>query len=274
MNDMIKKELKMRKLSSREVGDLCRDMISLHSGSPDPFASVMYTLNIEPCLALVQEASTRFERKITFAHVLNKLLAMAINENPVYNRVVLGPNVYELEGIHISNAFQLPGRELAITYVILDNPHLKTLAEIQEESIIKMVQEIRANARPKNRSLLAARRLFFWLRLYCLVPEKVSFSVGFKTGVVSNIVLSNHDYGGPANFRMLKCVISRVRVPLRIHTSAVGRQPYVEPDGSVRSRETMHLTMMGDHRITYGIHAHRLGQSLQRLCAEPEKYLV
>jgi hypothetical protein len=36
----------------------------------------------------------------------------------------------------------------------------------------------------------------------------------------------------------------------------------------------MHLTMMGDHRITYGIHAHLLGQSLQRLCAEPEKYLV
>jgi pyruvate/2-oxoglutarate dehydrogenase complex dihydrolipoamide acyltransferase (E2) component len=40
------------------------------------------------------------------------------------------------------------------------------------------------------------------------------------------------------------------------------------------SRETLNLTVIGDHRITSGNDAYRLGQSLRRLCAAPEKYLL
>jgi len=39
-------------------------------------------------------------------------------------------------------------------------------------------------------------------------------------------------------------------------------------------RQTLNLTVIGDHRITTGNDAYRHGQSLRRLCATPEKYLL
>lgn len=269
-----KKELKMRRVPPQELGDLILDTLSLHAGSPDPFSGILYTLDIGPCLKLAELASERFNRKITFMHVFNKVLALAVAENRIFNRLVLGGRVYELDGIHISNNFMLPGREAVVTTVILDNAHLKSLAQIQQESILKMVEATRRNARPKSRLLQKAQRLFFQLRLYRLVPEKTVFQVSFRSGLASNIILSHHDYGAPANFVFIKPLIWRIRLPLRIHTSAVGKQPCVLPDGSFGIRETLQLSLFGDHRIAYGVHAFRLGQSLERLCAEPEKYLL
>ena len=274
MRTFAKKELHMRRVPPQELGDLILDTISLHAGSPDPFFGIAYTLDIGPCLELAQQASERFNRKITFTHVLNKVLALAINENRVFNRIVLGRHVYEMEGISISNNFMLPARELAVTSIILENPHLKTLADIQGELILKMVQATRKNSLPKKRLLQLAQRLFFQLRLYCLIPEKMAYEVGFRNGIVSNIVLSHHDYGDRSNFVFIKPLIWRTKLPIRIHTSVVGKQPYVAADGALSSRETMHLNLFGDHRIAYGINAFRLGQSLERICAEPGKYLL
>ena len=149
MNTAAKKELRMRRLSPKEIGDFRLDIMSALARSCDPTAGVVYPLDMEPCLALAREASERLGRKITFAHVLNKLVAMAIDENPAFNQVVLGRSVYQLEGIHLSNAFMLPGKEQVLTYIIFDNPHRKTLAEIQQEAIMKMVEKTREHAGPK-----------------------------------------------------------------------------------------------------------------------------
>ena len=274
MQSPAKKELNMRRLSPQENGNCRLDIMSALAGSCDPSAGVVYPLDMEPCLALAQEASERFGRKITFAHVLNKLLAVAIDENPVFNQMVLGRSVYQIGGIYISNTFMLPVKDMALSYIILDNPHRKTLAEIQQESLMKMVQKTRDYARPKNKLARAVPRLYFRLRINRLVSEKLAFTVAFKNSIVSNIVLSNHDYGGPAHFFAVKPIVPPGKGALRIHSCAMGPQPFVDESRAVVSRETLNLTVIGDHRVINGVDSYRLGQSLRRLFASPEKYLL
>jgi len=269
-----KKELRMRKLSQQEIGKTRLYSISLLASSCDPFAGVCYSLNMEPCLACAREASVRYDRKITFAHVLNKLLAVAIDENPVFNQVLLGRSMYQIEGVHISNLFMLPVKELALAVIVMDNAHRKTLAEIQQEALMNMVQKTWEQAAPTNRLAMAAAMLFFRLRLNMLVSERLTFTVAFNRGAGSNIFLSYHDYGGSSPFNVVKCIAPVGKAVLRIHACPMGPQPFVDESGAVVSRETLKLTFIADHRIINGIDSYRLGQTLRRLFASPETYLL
>jgi pyruvate/2-oxoglutarate dehydrogenase complex dihydrolipoamide acyltransferase (E2) component len=269
-----KKELRMRKLSRQEIGKSRLDTISLLATSCDPFTGVVYSFNMEPCLACVREAAERYERSITFATALNKLLAIAIDENPVFNQVLFGRSIYQIEGVHISNLFMIPGKELALTAIVVDNAHRKTLAEIQQESLTNMLQKTWEHASPKNKLTMAAAMLFFRLRLNLLVSEQLAFTVAFNKGLGSNIFLSNHHYGGSAPFYAVKCIAPVNKAVLRIHASAMGPQPFVDESGAVVSRETLKLTVISDHRVIYGIDHYRLGQSLHRMFASPEQYLL
>ena len=274
MSSSEKKKLRMRKLSQQEIGKSRLDNISLLASSCDPFTGVVYSFNMEPCLAYSREASERYGRNITFAHVLNKILAVAIDENPVFNQVLFGRSIYQIEGVHMSNVFMLPVKELAFTVIVLDDAHRKTLAEIQQESLINMVQKTREHVAPKNKLTMAVAMLFFRLRLNLLVSERLAFTVAFNKGFGSNVFLSNHDYGGPAPFYAVKCIAPVNKAVLRIHACPMGLQPFVDESGAVVSRETLKLTVIADHRIINGVDSYRLGQTLRRLFASPEKYLL
>lgn len=269
-----KNKLRMRKLSRQEIGTSRLNTISMLATSSDPFTAVVYSLNMEPCLACAREASQRYDRKITFSHVLNKLLALAIDENPVFNQVLFGRSIYQIEGVHLSNVFMLPRRELTYTVIVMDNAHRKTLAEIQQESLLSMVQKTREHAAPENTLAMAAAMLLFRLRLNLLIPERSAFTVAFNKGYASNIFLSNHDYGGPVPFYTVKCIAPVSKAVLRIHASAMGPQPFVDESGAVVSRETLKLTVIADHRVINGVDSYRLGQSLRRLFASPETCLL
>ena len=275
MNASDKRQLKMRKLSQQEIGSTRLDFISMFATSIDPFAGVVYSFNMEPCLACAREASERYGSKITFAHVLNKLLAVAIDENPVFNQVLFGRSIYQIEGIHIANIFMLPVKDLALTPIVLDNPHSKTLAEIQQELLMEMVRKTREHAARKNRLAIRAAMLFLRLRLNLLISERLAMTVAFNKGLGANIVLSNHDYGGgPTRFSVAKTAVPVGKTVLRIHACTMGPQPFVDENGAVVSRETLKLTVIGDHRIINGIDSYRFGQSLYRLFESPDKYLL
>ena len=133
MSSAPKKALRMRKLSRKEIGNYRMDMMSVLAHSPDPFVSIMHLLAIDPCREFAKSISAHTGKRITLTHVINKLLAVAIAENPLYNQIILGNSVYQMEEIHIANAFLLPGPEQAVTSFILGNPHLKSLEDIHEE---------------------------------------------------------------------------------------------------------------------------------------------
>jgi pyruvate/2-oxoglutarate dehydrogenase complex dihydrolipoamide acyltransferase (E2) component len=266
-----KKELKMRRLERREIGSFRKVMMAILSASPDPFGAATYVINAEPCIELAASTSAQLDRKITMAHVLNKLLALAIAENPIFNQLILGSNLYQMEEIHIANAILLPGKEQALTYVVYENPHQKSLKEIQQESIMKMVQATKTYAKTKDSLGSRLTALYFKTGLNRLVPEKTTFAVGFKNGLISNIILSNHDYGEPAYFNVLKPVT--MNVPLRIHSHGTPLRPLVE-NGAVTAKRVFSLTVIIDHRIMHGVHGQQFGRSLARIAADPSRYLL
>jgi len=273
MASALKKELKMRKLRPEEVGSSRLTMMATLARSPDPFGAARYELNAEPCLELAQKLSSQWGTKITSAHVINKLLACAIAENPVFNQIVLGSSVYQTEEVHIANAALLPGREQALTYIVLENPHRKSLRDIQQESIARMVQAAKDYAASKGGTAERLMRLYFRAGLYRLVSEKISFAAAFRKGLLSNIILSNHEYGGPACFNILKPVSTLMKVPLRIHSHGAPLRPHVD-NGALTVKRVFPLTVIVDHRIIHGVHGQQLGRSLERMAADPEKYLA
>jgi len=178
-----------------------------------------------------------------------------------------------MEEIHITNVFLLPGKEHAQTSIVFENPHLKSLETIQQESIAMMVAKTKEYVTSQNQAVIFLTRLYFKTGLYKLISEKLAFTIGFQNGMTSNIVLSIHQYGSPANFIVLKPIITPMRVPLRIHASETDKRPFVH-NGTLTTKKTLALTVVPDHRIIYGIHGYQFGQSIERIASDPEKYLL
>lgn len=268
-----KKTLHMRRLRPEEVGPFRLDMMSMLARSLDPFGAAEYVVPAGPCMEVARAAGAQAGTRITAATVLNKLIGLAIAENPIYNQIILGGRLYQMEEVHISNAFLLPGPEQALTYIVLDNPHRKPLVEIQQESLGKMVAVVRARHGKKSRVAAFCTRLYFRAGLYRLVSERLAFTAGFRAGLVSNVVLSNHEYLGGANFTVLKPVITPMKIPLRIHSCGAVPRPVVT-GSAVTVQPVFPLTIIADHRILHGVHGYRFGKTLETIAADPQRYLV
>jgi hypothetical protein len=256
--------------------------------SPDPFASIMYHFDIGPCKQIAKKVSSQTGRKISLTHVFNKMLGIAIAENPLFNQVILGNSVYQIEGIHISNAYLIPGTEYAIKYIVLDNPHLKPLDVIREELTTQQEEKRKERSRPHNAMADFFRRLVYRYNLIRYVGEKRIFTMAFERGIVSNIVFLNQVYTRPATFVVIKPIITPLKVSLRIVIKPIitplkvslrihahgGIEQTVVKNGSVNMQETVLLHVAIDHRILHGIHAHRFGETLECIASDPQKYLL
>ena len=100
----------------------------------------------------------------------------------------------------------------------------------------------------------------------------MALTVAVQKGLSSNIILSNHMYSGPAKFLVAKPMLTPMKVALRIHSCGMMKQPVVIND-SIVIKEIMPFNVITDHRILHGVHAHDFGESLERIAADPEKYL-
>ena len=158
----------MQRLNPDKMGSYTMDMLSVLGGSIDPFAAVIYNIDIGPCRQFAKDMSAETGLKISLTHVVNKLIAHTIAENPVYNQTVLGGSLYQMEDINITNALLLPGPEQALSSLILVNAHVKSLAEIQQE--FKDLRDARIREYQRGRSSFATlmMRLFFKFRMYRL----------------------------------------------------------------------------------------------------------
>lgn len=263
----------MHKMSSKELGPFRLDLMTILASSPDPFAFIKYDLEAGPCKQLAKELSLKTSRKITLTHVLNKLLGLAIAENPLFNQVILGSSVYQMEQITISNAFLIPSSEHAVTYILLEDPHLKSLEVIQQEFTMLREKKIKNFARSQNPRVAFLKRLFLKMKLFKLIGEKKLFTMALERGFASNIVLLNHVYNKPATFIVIKPIITPVKVSVRIHAHGAVKQTFIE-NGTVKNKQIIPLHIAIDHRIIHGVHAHWFGESLERIASNPEKYLL
>ena len=266
------KQLKMRKLLRKEIGPFKGEMIDLLACSSDPYSGVIYEIEIDNCRQRAKDIGAELGKHITFTPVITKLIGHAIAENPAFNQLLLGGDLYQLEEIHVANLILVPGTE-ALTYVMIENPHLKTLADIQQALFSGIARAREAFAVPPRRLDALLAHLVYKYGLYRLIGEKRVFTAAYERGLLSNISLSVHTYATPANFVMVKDVITPIRFLPKIHACGPFRKPVLD-DGMLVSKDMLQLHVTTDHRLINGMHSYQLGQSLARMAAHPEQYLA
>jgi pyruvate/2-oxoglutarate dehydrogenase complex dihydrolipoamide acyltransferase (E2) component len=265
------KQLKMRHIPRHMMEPHAGEMIDLLACSADPYSGMLYEIEIDTIRQLVKELGAALGKHITLTPVIIKLIAHAIAENPVFNRLLLGGKLYEFEEIHIANLVIVPGSG-AITYVVLENPHLKSLADIQQELFAGLARAKERFALPHGRLEALITHLIYRYGLYRLIGQKRTFSTGYQRGMVSNISVSVHTYATPSNFIMVKDVISPLPFYPKIHVCGPVKKPVLD-DGMLVCKELLHIHVTSDHRIVNGVHAHEFGRSMARIAENPEQYL-
>jgi pyruvate/2-oxoglutarate dehydrogenase complex dihydrolipoamide acyltransferase (E2) component len=275
MHTFIKKpvsRLRMRRLSRREIGPFRSEIMDVLARATDPYASLNYQIDIEPCRQRAKAIGAANRRHITLAPVLIKLIAHAIEENPRFNQIVLGSSLYQLEDIHVANLVYIPDREV-VTNVILKNPQQKSLSDIQQE-LFSAIAEAKAEfSTPLNPLVDLVTRFSYRYCLYRLIGQRDAFKAVYERDLISNIIVSVHTYATQANFTMVKDVIPTMNLTPRIHVSGPFKKPVLD-NGILVSKEIIDLHVTTDHRIINGIDSYHFGMSLEQIAASPEKYFT
>ena len=266
------KKLKMHKIRRKDLVLSRQTMINMLSHSPDPYITVLYTIQIDNLKAFIHEQRESTGKRITLNHVMNKVIALCIDKHRVFNRIVLDNNLYELEEIHLTNTFMLPGPGNVLTVFIVENPHEKTLSQIVDDFDSLKKQKREEHAQKPQDYLNFLSRIYGRTALYKLISEKRAFKIVYNRGINSNIGVSNVGYGGKADYIIVKPAIFFLRSILRVSVHGSQKTPVME-NGKLITKETIPLTVSADHRVLDGYHLHLLGAELHRITSAPEKYL-
>jgi pyruvate/2-oxoglutarate dehydrogenase complex dihydrolipoamide acyltransferase (E2) component len=275
MHTFIKKpisRLRMRRLSRKKIGPFRSEIMDVLARATDPYASLNYQIDIEPCRQRAKDIGSANRRHITLAPVLIKLIAHAIDENPRFNQIILGGSLYQIEDIHVANLVYLPDREV-VTNIILKNPQQKSLSDIQQELFSAIAAAKAEFSTPLNPLVDLVTRLCYRYCLYRVLGQRLVFKGIYERDLISNIILSVHTYATPANFTMVKDVIPTLNLTPRIHASGPFKKPVLD-NGILVSREIIELHVTTDHRIINGIDSYHFGMSLDKIAASPEKYFA
>jgi len=272
MKSSPKRQLKINKLRHKDLVLSRQTMINMFSHSPDPYMTVLYYMEITRLKAYLHELRESTGKRITLTHMMNKIIALIIDENRVFNRVVLDNNIYELEEIHITNTFMLPGVGNTLTTFIVENPHEKSLGQLVDDFDFLKKQKRKEHKENPRDYLNFLSRVYGRTKLYKLISEKRAFKIVYQRGINSNIGISNVGYGGTADFIIVKPVIFFLRTILRVSVHGSIKTPMLD-HGKFITKEMIPLTVSADHRIVDGYHLHLFGSSLNRITSEPEKYL-
>jgi hypothetical protein len=265
------KPLKMRQIPRRTMQPHTREMIDLLACSADPYSGMLYDIAIDACKQRAQQIGAEHGKHITLTPLIIKLVALAIAENPVFNQILLGGRLYAFDEIHIASLVVVPDSG-AIAYVVLENPQLKTLVDIQQELFAGFARVRRRIAAGPGRLESFLTHLVYKYGLYRLIGQQRAFRIGYQRGFISNISLSVHSYAAASNFIMVKDVISPLPFYPKIHACGPFKRAVLD-DGMLVSREMVQLHVTTDHRIVNGMHAHDFGQSLVRIANDPERYI-
>ena len=264
--------LSMCRLTDTQAGAFRAEMVNLLACSSDPFSTALYQLDIGASRQCAQRIGTAAGTAVTLTPLIIKILAGAIAQNPVFNQIVFGGSIYQLEQIHIATLSHVPGTD-GVTYIILDDPHQKSLVQIQQ-ALFAGIESARAQAAapPPGRLVRMLTSLCYRFGLFRLIGQRGAFTIGFTQGHLSNISLSVHNYAARPTFTMLKDVITPITIPVRIHVCGPVHKPCME-NGMLVSKEILEVTLTADHRIVNGSHFFELGQSLEQITADPDTHL-
>ncbi len=261
----------MRKLTPEEIGKYRQFFMLIMTGSQDTCAGVTFNIDIKSCMEMADALSTKINQKIILSHVVNKLIALAIAENPVFNQVLLGGNIYQLEDIHVINNVLTPGKKQIPGCITLRNSNQKSLETIRQEFISEMFKLMKQETQPIKPWINFLVRIYFKAKLFKLIGEKKAFTSAYVNGMGSNILLSVHEYAGASRYSVIKTVNAARYQPLRFHVSRADAG--LENGSTKEKKRNLQISFFGDHRVIFGVDTNKFIQSLTNIAADPEKYL-
>ena len=264
--------LRMKRLSRTEVGPSRSEILDLLARAPDPYASLNYQIDIEPCRQWAKDVGSANKRHITLTPVLIKLIAHTIAENPCFKQIVLGGSLYQVEDIHIATLVYIPELEI-VTNITLKNPQQKSVNDVQQELFSAIAERKTDFSIPPNPLVDFVTSIVYRYEIYRLIGKRQAFKILYERDFISNIILSFHTYATPANFTMVKDVMPRLNCTPRIHASGPFKKPVLD-NGILVSRDILELHITTDHRIISGIDSYHFGMSLEKIAASPQKYFT
>jgi hypothetical protein len=216
------------------------------------------------------------ERAVTLFHLVLRAIGLALTEFPRLNRFVAGSRLYERRGIWLSfSGKQRMERDAPLyTAKLLFDPNEPLDAMVDRiaalvgagrsgrESATDL--EVKAFLRLPAPVLRAGVRIVRRLDAWGLLPASFSRNDPLYASV---FVANLGSVGLDAAYHHL---YEHGTIPIFVTIGRLHRVPYVQPDGSITSREVVALRYTYDERIEDGFYAARALERLQALLEHPE----
>ena len=256
----------MRKLSAEEIGIARQNQVYMFSPSPDPYVTVIQYVDAKPLVDLISVKRKQTGKPITMVHVFNKLLGKAFAAYPEFNSVVLDRRVFELKSVTISNPFLLPGRQHALTMLLVENPQDMSLEEISDFFDGERKRKLAEFEQHGQTKIGFAPKFFVRSGLHRLISEKMQFKMVYQRGLTSNLVLSKANSEATQNFTAIKAATQFLRTFMRFfqHTPIYKAKLI---DDRLVARPVVPLTMVLDHRLVDGYHVNAFVRTINDIVA-------
>jgi len=216
------------------------------------------------------------ERAVTLFHLVLRAIGLALTEFPRLNRFIAGSRLYERRGIWLSfSGKQRMERDAPLyTSKLLFDPNEPLDAMVDRIGALvgegrsgresATDREIKAFLRLPGPVLRAGVRIVRRLDAWGLLPG--SFSKGDP--LYASVFIANlGSVGLDAAYHHL---YEYGTIPIFVTIGRLHRVPFVQPDGSVTSREVVALRYTYDERVEDGFYAARALERLQALLEHPD----
>lgn len=240
------------------------------------------TLDVEPALAFLEARRARTGERVTLTHLMAMAVARVLVEVPDANAILRFHRIFLRQDVDVffQVAMQDPvSGELDLSGVTLRHVDRMSLAQVVE-TFDRACAKVRAG---KDEEKESTRQTFRLLPGWLVAPvlDLVSFLsytlnldlswAGLPRDAFGGVMVTN--VGSLGLEEAYAPLVPYSRVPLVVGMGAVRQVPVVDADGAIRVGRVMRLCATFDHRVLDGSHAAHMVRVIQRVFAEPDRWL-
>lgn len=201
-----------------------------------------------------------------------KVMAVISTKMPYLNCVIFNGKVYEIQDINVTSVFKIPDSNNALTTIISDAPHEKSLGQICEEFNAEKTRIINEfNDKDTTRQLHLSKFLIR-SRLFKVLGEKRTFELLYKKRLISQIGITNIAFGTANKFVITRFAMQFMRSIHRIGIHGPAKEPRIV-DGQLVEFEYIPILVMFDHRLFDGFDLQQFAEWLEKISEDLDGYL-
>lgn len=236
------------------------------------------TVDAEPMLAFIDRMNAETSVRVTMAHCVGKAVAEAYRQLPAVNCLIRLGRLYQRRDVDIFFPVALDRQGEDMSGAVLRNVDRLPLREVAEQ-LAHEARAVRSDAGGGFGAFrgdglvgrLVARTVvrIGGLLLYTLNVWHPALGVP-KDSFGGAAVTDLSQFGADLAFPPL---LPMARLPFVIGICPITEEPVLE-GGAWRTRKTLRLAAVFDHRVIDGVYAGRISQVLRDVFARPDAYFA